>query len=122
MFCQSLIGQSDLRSLPTEDDIANVLYSYEIEPYVVKRDGSIITSLTDSAAVILINSYCSTLMASKFVQLVPVWKLYKVQTSQFPLFKVLQLLYYIVCIFTKPQRLLHEFEFRYLSDYRQYRL
>ncbi|XP_020280276.1 endoribonuclease Dicer [Pseudomyrmex gracilis] len=84
----SLIGQSDLRSLPTEDDITNVLYSYEIEPYIVKRDDTIITSLTATAAVILINSYCSTLMSSKFVQLVPTWKLYKNESSDPPTFKV----------------------------------
>ncbi|XP_072751991.1 endoribonuclease Dicer [Anoplolepis gracilipes] len=72
----SLVGQSELRKLPTDSDISKDLYTNEIEPYVVKRnDGT--SCITEISAIGVINMYCSSLMKTKFVHLVPIWKLDK---------------------------------------------
>ncbi|KYM88476.1 Endoribonuclease Dicer [Atta colombica] len=74
---QILVGKNE-RSLPTQDDIVNDLYNdFDIEPYTVKRDDVVQSRLTEFAAIDLINTYCTTLLTSKFVYLVPIWKLDK---------------------------------------------
>lgn len=83
------MGQSEQRTLPTQNDIVNDLYSdFEIKPYVVKRNNVVESCLTEVAAIGLINTYCSTLLKAKFVCLVPVWILYE-ESSEMNLFKVL---------------------------------
>ncbi|KAL6436316.1 hypothetical protein ACFW04_004692 [Cataglyphis niger] len=85
----SLVGQSELRTLPTDSDISSCLYVNEIEPYVVKQnDGSVESCITEISAINVINMYCNTLMNSKFVRLVPIWKLYKIENNDGTLFKV----------------------------------
>ncbi|KYN08971.1 Endoribonuclease Dicer [Trachymyrmex cornetzi] len=72
-----LVGQNE-RPLPTQDDIVNGLYSdFDIEPYTVKRGDVVESRLTEFATIDLINMYCAALLTSKFVYLVPVWKLDK---------------------------------------------
>ncbi|XP_018354963.1 PREDICTED: endoribonuclease Dicer [Trachymyrmex septentrionalis] len=72
-----LIGKNE-RPLPTQDDIVNGLYSdFDIEPYTVKRDNVVESRLTEFVAIDLINIYCAALLTSKFVNLVPIWKLDK---------------------------------------------
>lgn len=84
----SLVGQSELRTLPTDSDISNYLYTFEIEPYIVKQNDVVISYLTEVAAINLINMYSSSLMKSKFVRLVPIWKLYKLECHEGTLFKI----------------------------------
>lgn len=83
------MGQSELRTLPTDSDISSCLYVNEIEPYIVKQnDGSVESCITEISAISVINMYCNTLMNSKFVHLVPIWKLYKMENHDGTLFKV----------------------------------
>ncbi|XP_036140493.1 endoribonuclease Dicer isoform X2 [Monomorium pharaonis] len=84
-----LVGQSDQRKLPTQGDIINSLYTdFKINPYTVKRNGVVESCLTEVAAISLINMYCSTLFRSKFVGLVPIWKLYKKDEFGKELYKI----------------------------------
>lgn len=85
------MGQSEQRTLPTQDDIVNNLYAdFEIKPYVVKRNGIVESCLTEINAIGLINMYCSNLLKSKFICLVPIWLLYKKKNSEMmELFRVL---------------------------------
>ncbi|EGI69620.1 Endoribonuclease Dcr-1 [Acromyrmex echinatior] len=72
-----LVGKNE-RPLPTQDDIVNGLYSdFDIEPYTVKCDDVVKSRLTEFTAIDLINMYCAALLTSKFVYLVPIWKLDK---------------------------------------------
>ncbi|KYQ55277.1 Endoribonuclease Dicer [Trachymyrmex zeteki] len=72
-----LMGQNE-RTLPTQDDIVNGLYSdFDIEPYTVKHNNVVKSCLTEFATIDLINMYCAILLTSKFVNLVPIWKLDK---------------------------------------------
>ncbi|KAG5314150.1 DICER Endoribonuclease, partial [Acromyrmex insinuator] len=72
-----LVGKNE-RPLPTQDDIVNGLYSdFVIEPYTVKCDDVVKSRLTEFTAIDLINMYCAALLTSKFVHLVPIWKLDK---------------------------------------------
>ncbi|XP_011871131.1 PREDICTED: endoribonuclease Dicer [Vollenhovia emeryi] len=71
-----LMGRSEQRTLPTQEDIANCLYTdFEIEPYTVIRNGVVEGCLIEISAISLINLYCSILLKSKFVTVVPVWKI-----------------------------------------------
>ncbi|KAL0108749.1 hypothetical protein PUN28_014111 [Cardiocondyla obscurior] len=72
-----LVGQSEQRPVPTQYEIKSMYTDYEIKPYLVKRNNEVISSLTEVAAISLINLYCSVLMRSKFSCLVPIWKLSK---------------------------------------------
>ncbi|CAL1687755.1 unnamed protein product [Lasius platythorax] len=83
----SLVGQSELRMLPTDSDISKNLYAYEIKPYVVKHDDND-SCITETSAINLLNMYCSTLMKSKFVRLVPIWKVYKTESHDGTLFQI----------------------------------
>ncbi|XP_015183335.1 PREDICTED: endoribonuclease Dicer isoform X2 [Polistes dominula] len=79
---QILVGKSDLREKPTTKEIEEYLYTYTIDPYIVKtKDGVVKSVLTEQAAISLINKYCSVLLKSKFVSLVPIWKLYTVENK-----------------------------------------
>ncbi|EZA61552.1 Endoribonuclease Dicer [Ooceraea biroi] len=71
-----LVGRTEERTLPTDKDITNNLYTYTIEPYIVEHDG-VTSCITEVSAISLINMYCNGLLKSKFVHLVPIWKLYK---------------------------------------------
>lgn len=82
------------RPLPTQDDIVNGLYNdFDIEPYTVKRDDVVQSRLTEFAAIDLINTYCTTLLTSKFVYLVPIWKLDKDDSKD--MYRVLHLFFII---------------------------
>ncbi|KAI4489336.1 hypothetical protein M0802_011205 [Mischocyttarus mexicanus] len=75
-----LVGKSDHREKPTTKEIEDNLYAYSIEPYIVKdKSGQVISTLTEQAAVSLVNRYCSVLLKSKFVFLVPIWKLHTIE-------------------------------------------
>ncbi|KYM95939.1 Endoribonuclease Dicer [Cyphomyrmex costatus] len=77
-----LMGQTMERTLPTQDDIINCLYhDFDIEPYIIKHDGVIVSQLTELAVIDLINLYCGSLLSSKFVNLVPIWKLDECSTE-----------------------------------------
>lgn len=90
------MGQSEQRTLPTQNDIINCLYTdFEIEPYRIKCNDGAESCLTETAAISLINMYCTTLLKSKFVCLVPVWKLYEKNDSEEKLFKVLNIFFTI---------------------------
>lgn len=82
------MGQSELRMLPTDNDISSHLYVCEIKPYVVKRNNIVESCITEISAINVVNMYCNTLMKSKFVHLVPIWKLYKMDNIDGILFKV----------------------------------
>lgn len=82
-----MIGQNELRMLPTDNDIANNLYTSEIKPYVVKQN-NIVSCITEISAINVVNMYCNTLMKSKFVHLVPIWKLHKITENDEILYKV----------------------------------
>ncbi|XP_025264753.1 endoribonuclease Dicer isoform X1 [Camponotus floridanus] len=84
---KSLMGQSDLRMLPTDNDISSHLYVSEIKPYVVKRN-NIESCITEISAINVVNMYCNTLMKSKFVHLVPIWKLDEVKNDDRILFQI----------------------------------
>ncbi|KMQ96898.1 endoribonuclease dicer [Lasius niger] len=99
----SLVGQSELRMLPTDSDISKNLYAYEIKPYVVKHDDND-SCITETSAINLLNMYCSTLMKSKFVRLVPIWKVYKTESHDGTLFQHPMALY---SAFPKSLELLH---------------
>ncbi|XP_071570826.1 endoribonuclease Dicer [Temnothorax nylanderi] len=84
-----LVGQSEQRTLPTQDDIVNELYTdFEIKPYTVKRNGVVESCLTEMAVIGLINMYCTALLKSKFICLVPVWKLYEMNGPKAKLFQI----------------------------------
>jgi len=90
------VGQSEQRTLPTQDDIVNHLYTdFEIQPYVVKHDDVMESCLTEMAVISLINTYCNTLLTSKFICLVPIWKLYEKNDSQEKLYRVLHIFFTI---------------------------
>ncbi|XP_043502989.1 endoribonuclease Dicer isoform X2 [Polistes fuscatus] len=77
---QILVGKSNLREKPTEKEIEEYLYTYTIDPYVIKtKDGVVKSVLTEQAAISLVNKYCSVLLKSKLVSLVPIWKLYTIE-------------------------------------------
>ncbi|KAI4478811.1 hypothetical protein M0804_011557 [Polistes exclamans] len=77
---QILVGKSDLREKPTEKEIEEYLYTYTIDPYVIKtKDGVVKSVLTEQAAISLVNKYCSVLLKSKLVSLVPIWKLHTIE-------------------------------------------
>jgi len=82
------MGQSELRMLPTDNDISSYLYASEIKPYVVKQNNIVESCITEISAINVVNMYCNTLMKSKFVHLVPIWKLYKMENNVGVLFKV----------------------------------
>ncbi|XP_025991526.1 endoribonuclease dcr-1 [Solenopsis invicta] len=84
-----LMGQSEQRTLPTQDDIIKCLYTdFEIMPYVVKRNDVVECSISEIAAINLINMYCSTLLKSKFSCLVPIWKLYEGKSGDMTLYMI----------------------------------
>lgn len=87
--------QSEVRMLPTDKDIEDNLYKYEIDPFIVTRNGEQISILTENTTINCLNKYCSKLMRSKFFSLVPVWILYKNKSSVNGLYQVfcLQVLY-----------------------------
>jgi len=96
------VGQSERRTLPTHDDIVDGLYTdFEIEPYIVKCNGVVQSCLTEINAISLTNTYCTSLLKSKFICLVPVWTLDKLEDdSKKKLFRVLYMffIYYLVLI------------------------
>lgn len=89
------MGQSEQRTMPTQDDIVNNLYTdFEIEPYTMKRNGVLEGCLSETDAISLINMYRSNLMKSKFTNLVPIWKLYE-KNSKIKLFRVVYIFFTI---------------------------
>lgn len=98
------MGQSEKRTLPTQDDIVDNLYTdFEIEPYTVKRNGVVQSCLTEINAINLINTYCSSLLRSKFICLVPIWTLDELDDSEKKFFRVLYIFftYYLFLIIHK---------------------
>ncbi|KAF7405409.1 hypothetical protein HZH66_004315 [Vespula vulgaris] len=77
-----LVGKSELRKEPTAKEIKDQLYSYTIEPYIVKTSENTESILTEQAAISLINRYCGLLLKSKFISLSPVWRLYKINEEK----------------------------------------
>ncbi|XP_076391381.1 endoribonuclease Dcr-2 isoform X2 [Megachile rotundata] len=73
---QLLVSENNVRTKPTENEIKNVLYKYNIEPYAVTDENGITYTVTEQSAIALINRYCVSLLKSKFVYLVPCWILY----------------------------------------------
>lgn len=101
------MGQSELRMLPTDSDISKNLYAYEIKPYVVKHDDND-SCITETSAINLLNMYCSTLMKSKFVRLVPIWKVYKTESHDGTLFQVFSDIWFIYILY---------YDSRYMNKY-----
>jgi len=61
----------------------------------VERDG-VISCITEISAINMINAYCNSLWKSKFIHLVPIWKLYENEKrSENKLYKVLFVIFYI---------------------------
>lgn len=90
------MGQSEHRTMPTQDNIVNRLYTdFEIEPYTVKRNGVVEGCLTEIDAISLINKYCSNLMKSRFTNLVPIWKLYEKNSNKITLYRVVYIFFTI---------------------------
>ncbi|XP_076220926.1 endoribonuclease Dcr-2 isoform X2 [Nomia melanderi] len=74
-----LVGQTEYRKELTNDDMKNMLYVHEIEPYIVTSSDGTKCSITENTAISLINMYCLQLLKSKFAYLSPTWILYKIE-------------------------------------------
>ncbi|KAK0080172.1 hypothetical protein PV326_008304 [Microctonus aethiopoides] len=72
-----LIGNSQQRLSPLPEDMKQILYATEIEPFCVINSKGIKSFVTDVSAISLINRYCSTLSRSKFVNCGPIWTLFE---------------------------------------------
>ncbi|XP_033323014.2 endoribonuclease Dcr-2 isoform X1 [Megalopta genalis] len=70
-----LLGKTQGREGPTENEIEDTLYARDIEPYIVTNCDGHKSVLHGASAISLINMYCSKLNTSKFVRLTPVWRL-----------------------------------------------
>ncbi|XP_051160014.1 endoribonuclease Dicer-like [Leptopilina boulardi] len=79
---QILVGQTDFRTLPNDEDIENELYSYKIDPYLhINAEGKPCV-ITEQSAIALLNRYCANLYKSKFISLSPTWSLHKKRDLQ----------------------------------------
>ncbi|GBP52114.1 Endoribonuclease Dcr-1 [Eumeta japonica] len=66
-----LVGHSDNRLMPTDEEIKKELYEDEdIQPYINPYSG---TKLSASAAISLLNRYCSILPHDQFTRIIPKW-------------------------------------------------
>ncbi|XP_014473379.1 PREDICTED: endoribonuclease Dicer [Dinoponera quadriceps] len=74
LIMKEILVGNEVRSLPTDQEIENGLYQYEIVPYCLNDTGNV---LTENTVVNILNRYCSSLLNCKFVTLVPIWTLYK---------------------------------------------
>ncbi|XP_033221777.1 endoribonuclease Dicer isoform X2 [Belonocnema kinseyi] len=72
-----LLGKTDLRSRPTDKNIADELYTYTIEPYLHHSADGTPCLITEQSAISLLNRYCANLYKSKFISLAPTWILHK---------------------------------------------
>ncbi|XP_057325041.1 endoribonuclease Dicer [Microplitis mediator] len=71
----SLIGKTDERSEPTEAELEENLYVYNIKPYSVVINNEVVATLTETSVVNTLEHYCATLGQSKFCRKSPVYKL-----------------------------------------------
>ncbi|XP_023246881.1 endoribonuclease Dicer [Copidosoma floridanum] len=77
-----LHGNTDARSQPSAEEIAAVLYDYNIPPYRIrKKDGSM-SIITEQSSIQLVNSYCASLLKSQFIMLSPAWVLKSRNTTK----------------------------------------
>ncbi|KAJ8678833.1 hypothetical protein QAD02_014620 [Eretmocerus hayati] len=84
----ALHGKSDSRSKPTDEEIDDILYSRDIEPYSILKEDGTRSVITEQTAVSLINIYCASLLKSKFIMLAPAWVKSEIQTSGALLYQV----------------------------------
>ncbi|XP_071454543.1 endoribonuclease Dicer [Hetaerina americana] len=75
---QILVGKSELREGPSEEDVKYNLYCQDIPPYYSDDNSS---SVSIASASSLINRYCSLLPQDKFTQLQPIWALQELCVS-----------------------------------------
>ncbi|XP_011494459.1 PREDICTED: endoribonuclease Dicer [Ceratosolen solmsi marchali] len=87
---RALLHTSQDRSLPTVEEISDMLYHYEIEPYKITNKHGTKSILTEHNAISTINAYCSYLDRSKFFLLAPTWTkiIYKSSITALEQFKV----------------------------------
>ncbi|XP_076280664.1 endoribonuclease Dcr-2 isoform X2 [Lasioglossum baleicum] len=81
---QLLLGKTQYREKPSENELKNTLYISEIEPYRCINSSGKKCIINAQSAISIVNIYCSILCNSKFTQLTPIWKLFKTETSVEP--------------------------------------
>ncbi|XP_053977112.1 endoribonuclease Dicer [Hylaeus volcanicus] len=84
-----LIGTNPHYMEPTQDEIRDKLYVYNINPYIVKGEDGTTCTITEQTAIGLLNRYCDKIWKSKFMNLTPIWALHEIVLENKPkLYKI----------------------------------